>query len=78
MSKTKLESLLMPNLDLSEKIVNLEENCSNLRVNCVNGFRVRKIVKQIKFEEVWGKFETRNRFQRQRFRKNLRQTLDLL
>ena len=78
MSKTKLESLLIPNLDLSEKIVNLEVNCSNLRVNCANGFRVRKIVKQIKFKEVRGKFETRNCFQRQRFRKNLRQTLVLL
>ena len=43
--------------------------------NCVKNFRVTKIVKQIKFEEVWGNSEARNCFQKQSFTKYLRQTI---
>ena len=36
---------------------------------------VTKSVKEIKFEEAWGKLETKSCFQRQSFTKYLRQTL---
>ena len=31
----------------------------------MNGLRVTKIVKEIKFKGVWGEFESKNGFQRQ-------------
>ena len=43
--------------------------------NCVKGLRVTKIVKQIKFEGVWGKLEARSCLQRQPFTKYSRQTI---
>ena len=43
--------------------------------NCVKDIRVTRVVKQTKFEEVWGRLEVRNCFQRQPFAKYLRQTL---
>ena len=43
--------------------------------NCVKGLKVTKIVKQIKFEGVWGKLEAKNCLQRQPFTKYLRKTL---
>ena len=43
-----------------------------LSYNCVKGLRVIKIIKEIKFEGVWGKFEAKNCFQRQPFTKYLR------
>ena len=43
-----------------------------LSSNCAKGLRVTKIVKQIKFEAVWGKLEASNCFQRQSFTKYFR------
>ena len=43
--------------------------------NCVKGLRVSKIVKQIKFQGVWGKLTAKLHFQRQSFKKYLRKTL---
>ena len=43
--------------------------------NCVKGLRVKKIVKEIVFEEVWGKLEARNCSQRQSLTQDLKQTL---
>ena len=41
--------------------------------NCVKGIRVKKIVKEIVFEEVWGKLEARNCSQGQSLTRDLRQ-----
>ena len=41
----------------------------------MKGFRVTKIVKEIKFEEVWGEFEAKKCFQRHSFTKYFRLTL---
>ena len=46
-----------------------------LRYTCVKSLRVTKIVKEIKFEGVWGKLEAKDYFQRQSFTKYLRVTL---
>ena len=46
--------------------------------NCLKGLTVTKIVKQIKFEGVWGELEAKSCFQRQPFAKCLRQTLVFL
>ena len=43
--------------------------------NFVKGLRVAKIVKQIKFEEVWGELVAGICFQRQSIKGYLRQTL---
>ena len=43
--------------------------------NCVKGLRVTWIVKKNKFEGVWGRLAVRNCFQRQSFKKHLRQIL---
>ena len=43
--------------------------------NYVKGLRVTKIVKQIKFERVWGELAAKLCFRRQSFKKYLRQTL---
>ena len=61
----------MLNLDLSEKIGKiiiktnfiafLQISCFILGQNCDKGRRVMKIVKQIKFEWIWGKVETVNK-----------------
>ena len=40
----------------------------------MEGFRVTKIVKEIKFEEVWGDLEAKNCFQIQSFTKYSRLT----
>ena len=45
-----------------------------LNQNCVKGFRVTKIVKEIKSEGVWGKLKAKNSFYRQPFTKYLRLT----
>ena len=34
----------------------------NLRWNCVKGLRVTKIVKETKFEEIWGKLQAKKLF----------------
>ena len=44
----------------------------------MQGLRVTKIVKEIKFEEVWGKLDTKTSFQRQLFTKYLRPTLGFM
>ena len=41
----------------------------------MEGLRVTKIIKKIKFEGVWGKLEAKKCFQRQPFTKYLRLTL---
>ena len=41
----------------------------------MKGLRVTKIVKEIKFEGVWGELEAKKCFQRQSFPKYWRQTL---
>ena len=41
----------------------------------MKGLRVTKIVKEIRFERVWGKLEAKKCFQRQPFKKYLRLTL---
>ena len=41
----------------------------------MKGLRVTNIVKQIKFEGVWAVLDGKNCFQRQLFKKYLRQTL---
>ena len=41
----------------------------------MQGLRVAKIVKEIKFEEVWGELESKTSFQRQSFTKYLRLAL---
>ena len=46
-----------------------------LGYNCVKGLRVTKAVKEITFEEVWGKLEAKKCFHRQPFIKYLRLTL---
>ena len=46
--------------------------------NCIKGLRFTKVVKQIKLEEVCGELESRNCFQRQWFKKYLRQTLGFM
>ena len=43
--------------------------------NCVEGLRVTKIVKEIKFQSVWGELKAKNCFQKQSFTKYLRLTL---
>ena len=43
--------------------------------SCVKGIRVKKIVKEIVFEEVWGKLEARNCSQGQSLTRDLRQTV---
>ena len=43
--------------------------------NCVKGLRVTKTVKQIKFEGIWGDLAAKLYFQRQSFKKYLKQTL---
>ena len=69
MSQIIFERLLIPNLDLGEKtgkaIIKVRQILSLicklfaqiLGWNCVKGLRFTKIVEQIKFEGVWGKFE---------------------
>ena len=44
-------------------------------MNSVNGLRVTKIVRGIKFEGVWVEFKSKNCFQRQSFTKYLRLAL---
>ena len=51
--------------------------CFNFRLGLCQR-RVTKIVKQIKFEGVWGELEARGCFQRQSFTEYLRQTLDFV
>ena len=46
-----------------------------MKVNTVKNLRVTKIVKEIKFAEVWGKLEAEKCFQKQLFTKYLRLTL---
>ena len=46
-----------------------------LGLKWVKGLRVTKIVKEIKFEGVWGELEAKNWCQRQSFTKYLRLTL---
>ena len=41
----------------------------------MKGVRVTKIVKEIKFEGVWGELESKKSFQRRSFTKYLRLTL---
>ena len=41
----------------------------------MKGLRVTKIVKEIKFEGVWGKLESKNGFKRKSFTKYVRLTL---
>ena len=43
-----------------------------LDLNCMEELRVTKIVKEIKFEGVWGELEAQKCFQRQSFTKYLR------
>ena len=43
--------------------------------NWIKGFRVTKIIKQVKFGGVWGKLEAKKCSQRQPFTKYLRETL---
>ena len=44
-------------------------------LNSFKGLRVTKIVKQIKFEGIWGKLKAKNCLQRQPLTKYVRQTL---
>ena len=44
----------------------------------MQGLRGTKIVKEIKFREVWGKLDTKTSFQRQLFTKYLRLTLGFM
>ena len=72
--------LLIPNLDLSEKIRRSFALFCNLialtlGLKNVKGLRVTTIVKEIKFERVWGTVELKKRFQRQPFTKYFRLTL---
>ena len=71
---------LIPNFDLSyqvKQIVVLFYNLIALTLgqNRVKGLRVTKNVKEIKFEEIWGKLVSRKGFQRQSVSKYLRLTL---
>ena len=50
---------------LSSKEIILQINCPNFRLKQCEGPRVTKIVKEIKFETVWGELESKNGFQRQ-------------
>ena len=43
--------------------------------HCVKGLRVNKIVKEIKFEGIWGELAVKKCFQRQSFTKYLRLTI---
>ena len=47
----------------------------SLGLNCVKDLKVTKIVKNFKFENVWGQLEAKNCFQRQAFTKYLKVTL---
>ena len=44
----------------------------------MQGLQITKIVKEIKFEELWGKLDTKTSFQRQLFTKYLRLTLGFM
>ena len=44
----------------------------------MQGLQITKIVKEIKFEEVWGKLDTKTSFQRQLFTKYLKLTLGFM
>ena len=70
-------------MKISEKQLPSKENfsiflglkCSNFRLKLCEGIRITKIVKEIKFEVVWGELEAEKCFQRQSFTKYLRLTL---
>ena len=78
-SWSKLKSLLIPNLDLSEKIgshqvrqdLALFNNLLALILNwnCVKSLVVTKIVQKIMFERDWDELEANNCFQRQWWKK---------
>ena len=53
----------------------LQLDCSNFRLKLWKGYRITKIVNEIKFEGVWDKIEAKNCFHRQSFTKDLRQHL---
>ena len=53
----------------------LQLNCSNFSLKLVKSLIVTKIVREIKFEEVWGELEAKKCFQKQSFTKYLRLTL---
>ena len=89
-SWTKLESLWIPNLDLSEKIgkvvIEVRQNLALFRNlvslilswNCVKRLIVTKLVQKINFEGTWGKLKAKNCFQRQSWTKYMIQTLVFL
>ena len=53
----------------------LQLNCSNFSLKLVKSLIVTKIVREIKFQEVWGELEAKKCFQKQSFTKYLRLTL---
>ena len=86
-SWTKLESLWIPNLDLSEKIgkvvIEVRQNlalfCNLVSLilswNGVKRLIVTKLVQKINLEVTWGKLEAKICFQRQSWTKYMIQTL---
>ena len=82
MSWTQSESLSIPNLDRKSSYQvrqNLALFCKLVAIilglNCLKGLKIFKIVKEIKFEEVWDKLKAKNYLQRQLWTKYLRKTL---
>ena len=71
-SQTKIESLSIPKLDLTEKDRKTSFQVQQVSApfckvvalilgqNCLKGLRVTKIMKQVKFEGVWGQSEAKN------------------
>ena len=86
--QTKVENLSIPNFDLKENVGKVIINQDKfqhffagqmlqfqVKIFQIKGFKITKIVEQIKFNRTWGKLEAKNCFHIKSMAIHLRQTL---